>query len=553
MSAFKKLIVCCDGTWQASDKPSSKRNVESNITRMCRYLKESKIHDASTGQEIQQIVYYQSGSWVLLTGANGTGLNENVVEAYNFLCLNYEAKLKLGSKTELNELESDEIFLFGFSRGAYTVRALVGLINAVGILKKSELKDFGKIYALYQEGKTGELKDEMKKRDVKVPGDCVKIKIVGVWDTVGSLGVPDAWFTGFGIHKWMNKGYEFHNPNLAPCFPGPVPEALATFMRLDVNQTNILGVENAFQALALDEHRRPFSPTLWHLARAMLDKPNTPNLVQCWFPGVHINIGGGSTEEIKDDTVAFTDRGEISDITFAWMVDLCSPFLDFEENDLRKHFIRRHTEKLQELKDAMKNYSIHRGGYAQGMINDPFEGMMAAAGSRTRTPGQYNDKNEIETQKTKLAKAAQDFVTNEYIHPSARIRIIRRHENVKGEVWDRATDQIALAGFKMTYTDEKCSGITWVKDGKDEGPTIRIPEYQIPGIRDAGRGAFFAELSLLQNDLCERELEMIQKPKLVDLPDAPKESYAGGMLTTTYKTVLGGILPNSWHWWENDR
>ena len=153
----------------------------------------------------------------MLTGANGTGLNENVVEAYNFLCLNYEGKLELDSETELNKSESDEIFLFGFSRGAYTVRALVGLIDAVGILKKSKLKDFGKIYALYQDGRTTELDKEIKAKDVKIPKKCVKIKIVGVWDTVGSLGVPDAWFTGLGIHKWMNKGYEFHNPTLNSC------------------------------------------------------------------------------------------------------------------------------------------------------------------------------------------------------------------------------------------------------------------------------------------------------------------------------------------------
>ncbi|KAI9683027.1 MAG: hypothetical protein M1822_006220 [Bathelium mastoideum] len=470
------------------------------------------------------------------SGANGTGLNENVVEAYNFLCLNYEGKLKPGSMTELSKEESDEIFLFGFSRGAYTVRALVGLISAVGILKKSKLKDFGKLYALYQESKTTELNEEIKPEDVKIPKGSVKIRIVGVWDTVGSLGVPDAWFTGFGIHKWMNKDYEFHDPDLAPC------------------------VQNAFQALALDEHRRPFSPTLWHLKRSLLGKPDTPNLVQCWFPGVHINIGGGSTDETNEDTAAFTDRGELSDITFAWMVDLCRPFLDFEENDLKEHFIKRHTTKLGELKeDAIKINRINRGGYAQGMINDPFEGMMAAAGSRTRAPGQYNRKNQIMAENTQFAEVAQEYVTNEYIHPSARIRITKRFKNVEGKVWDRATDQIALAGFQMTYkdsADEKCSGVTWVKAKTENGPAIRIPEYQMPGIRDDQRGGFSAELSLLRDADCKNELEMILTPAsqpFADLPDAPKESYASGMLTTAYKTVLGGILPASWHWWENDR
>ena len=152
----------------------------------------------------------------MLVGASGVGLNENVVEAYNFLCLNYEGKLRLGSSNELDEAESDEIFLFGFSRGAYTVRALVGLISAVGILKKSKLKDFGKIYEDYQTSGTRKF-TRPDLSSTEIAPEHVKIKVVGVWDTVGSLGVPDAWFTGFGIHKWMNKGYEFHNPNLASC------------------------------------------------------------------------------------------------------------------------------------------------------------------------------------------------------------------------------------------------------------------------------------------------------------------------------------------------
>ena len=241
------------------------------------------------------------------------------------------------------------------------------------------------------------------------------------------------------------------------------------------------------------------------------------------------------------------------------MVDLCRPFLDFEENDLREYFVTGHIKKLEELKEAMKDKRPHCGGYAQGMINDPFEGMMAAAGSRTRAPGQYDNRNQIVTEKTELAEVAQKFVTNEYIHPSARIRITKRFENVEGKVWDRATDQIALAGFQMTYgnsADKKCSGVTWVKDKTEKEPRITIPEYQIPGIRDVQRGGFSTELSLLKNDYCKSELEMIEKPALklvASLPDAPKESYSSGMLTTAYKTVLGGILPIGWHWWENDR
>ena len=142
------------------------------------------------------------------------GLNEHVVEAYNFICLNYQAVV---NKTtgELDEKASDEIFLFGFSRGAYTARALSGLISAIGILKKSHLKHFPAIYEHYQQHNTGPA--DLKEVEYKVQAKNVRIKVVGVWDTVGSLGVPDAWMMAAGVREYFNKKYSFHDPEISSC------------------------------------------------------------------------------------------------------------------------------------------------------------------------------------------------------------------------------------------------------------------------------------------------------------------------------------------------
>jgi uncharacterized protein (DUF2235 family) len=164
-------------------------------------------------------------------------LTENVIEAYNFIVLNYEP--------------GDEIFCFGFSRGAYTARAVAGLVTDIGVLKPIHMQLFPQIYRAYQtndEGlpfqetqawkdfvsgklsKHGEQMDESqrdsdhKKRaqsweirphgDLTVSEDSRKVKVVGVWDTVGSLGVPDVAFINNANHRTK---YGFHNVKLNGC------------------------------------------------------------------------------------------------------------------------------------------------------------------------------------------------------------------------------------------------------------------------------------------------------------------------------------------------
>lgn len=122
-----------------------------------------------------------------LSGGMGLGLEENSREAYAFIANNYA--------------EGDEIFLFGFSRGAYTARSVAGLIGKLGILTKEGMPHFKPIYALYEKATTPEawdfslndyiLKNKLEGSGWRAPPEMVEIKVVGCWETVGALGVPE--------------------------------------------------------------------------------------------------------------------------------------------------------------------------------------------------------------------------------------------------------------------------------------------------------------------------------------------------------------------------
>lgn len=140
---------------------------------------------------------------ISLSGAFGSTLNDNVCEAYNFLANNWGP--------------GDEIFLFGFSRGAYTARALAGLICNAGLLETRFMDNFHDMYKAFQANTDGTAFRETKWATdnwnlySKYLQKDVKIKVVGVWDTVGSLGLPE---TGPVSYLNLNKAYRFHNTQL---------------------------------------------------------------------------------------------------------------------------------------------------------------------------------------------------------------------------------------------------------------------------------------------------------------------------------------------------
>ncbi|UFS99412.1 DUF2235 domain-containing protein [Nocardia huaxiensis] len=264
---MKRLVVCCDGTWKAESS-----NTVSNIVKIAQTVcLTGKDRD---GKTVEQRVYYISGPGArgfttdrLLGGAFGLGLEANLSAAYWQLALNWEP--------------GDEIFIFGFSRGAYTARSLAGMINRLGILTydafiKEKYPEALQIYHTKKKDPDAPDPPEWAEfRKANCYPDPVKVNFLGVFDTVGAMGIP-------GITAWRHR---FH----------------------DVRLSRI--VHCARQALALDERRRNFEPCLWEVPVELQEKYyRTDRVKQVWFEGVHSDIGGG-----------YRECG-LSDITLRWMV-----------------------------------------------------------------------------------------------------------------------------------------------------------------------------------------------------------------------------------------
>jgi uncharacterized protein (DUF2235 family) len=256
----KRIVICCDGTWNTPDEQEGDA-LSTNVVKMAHATR------ARDDQGVDQVIFYDRGVGTsrgadqFIGGALGVGLSQNIEDAYRFLVDNY--------------VEGDELFLFGFSRGAYTARSLAGLIRNCGLLRKLHSDKFQSAYEIYRSKSPADKPDGTGAvafiRKFSRPID--KIKFIGVWDTVGALGIP-------GLFNFLGREhFEFH----------------------DVRLSRI--VENAFHALALDERRQPFLPTLWEQGE---DMPGQ-TLEQVWFAGVHSNIGGG-----------YSECG-LSDVAFTWM------------------------------------------------------------------------------------------------------------------------------------------------------------------------------------------------------------------------------------------
>ncbi len=189
---------------------------------------------------------------------------------YVFIMLNYEP--------------GDNIFLFGFSRGAYTARSVAGLIRNSGLLKQQYLYLVDKAYDFYRDKNdyTSPDSDLMRSfRKEYATEENTPIHFIGVWDTVGSLGIPLPWY------KLVNtKKYKFHDVKLSSY------------------------IKNAYHALAIDEKRKLFEPTLWTKANSVLaNKKHEQQLEQRWFSRVHSNVGGG-----------YKDSG-LNNIALQWLFD----------------------------------------------------------------------------------------------------------------------------------------------------------------------------------------------------------------------------------------
>ncbi|KAK4998389.1 hypothetical protein LTR66_002363 [Elasticomyces elasticus] len=352
----------------------------SNVTRITRAIK------ARSSDGIPQIVYYHFG-----VGSQGSiidrvyGLAEIVREGYEFISTNY--------------VPGDEIFLIGFSRGAFTARSIAGLIGEVGVLTKGGLPYLSEIFRDVQHmhdpnyvpkhrdvpfPNKPSAKDPRYKRELVRRGLTrreIPIKAIGVWDTVGSLGTPRiGWLEKLSIQSSASKEMSFYDTKLSNC------------------------IENAFQALALDESRASFSPAVWEKAPG-----NTTTLRQVWFPGVHSNVGGGYPDQ------------QIGNITLAWMMSQLAPFIDFDPEYILDQ--DEENERYYEKKGApVRPWSF-------GKIYDSMSGLFALGGSLIRTPGAYYEIDPWTGRKT--SKPLRD--THEYIHPSVRTRFRLKGPGVNDE------------------------------------------------------------------------------------------------------------------------
>ena len=244
---MKRIVFCADGTW---DTAHNKTNVY-------------KLYKAVT-VTADQLPFYDDGVGSdglplerLAGGAMGLGLFQKIRDGYTKIAHAYE--------------QGDDIFIIGFSRGAYTARSLAGMIANCGLPTKpfdSNLID--QAFNAYRR------KDQRQAILASLSAYGLVdacIRMVGVWDTVGSLGIPS--IIG-GVDPLL---YGFLDTGLHP------------------------DVKNAFHALAVDERRCEFPATLWTSAPA----PNQ-TVEQLWFAGVHCDVGGG-----------YTETG-LSDITLSWMM-----------------------------------------------------------------------------------------------------------------------------------------------------------------------------------------------------------------------------------------
>lgn len=247
MSIHRRIVICNDGTWNTPDDRDRGKRKPTNITKISRAVKPVD----SAG--VSQLTFYDEGvgtGWgqKYVGGITGLGLSANVLDSYRFISNNY--------------VPGDEIYIFGFSRGAYTSRSLCGLLSLVGLVLKDDVYYLPELYRFYRDGAS---KEQILAfyQDKQLTRYSPRIKMIGVFDTVGSLGIPLGAINRLIIKAGLAE-LQFHDVSLSDT------------------------VDHAYHALAIDEKRVPFKPTLWDSAT-----PKTIELEQRWFCGVHSNIGGG--------------------------------------------------------------------------------------------------------------------------------------------------------------------------------------------------------------------------------------------------------------------
>lgn len=268
----KNIMVCTDGTWDRPDATDSGSDFTPDDTNVCKLFSllpgDSQRRSATTRTKSVpgQVAFYDDGVgadgiWAVRVaeGATGAGLELKLRDGYQFVSEQYEA--------------GDRIYLVGFSRGAFTARSLGGMLTRCGVPARQLVSDtLGShafdVYRRNDATLTAQFRKDYQSQDVR-------IEVIGVWDTVGALGIPLLLFSGLD-----HLLFSFHDTSLHP------------------------NVRYGYHAVAIDEKRESFTPTLWDPREG---------IEQVWFAGVHSDVGGG-----------YKETG-LSDVTLAWMLEKLQP------------------------------------------------------------------------------------------------------------------------------------------------------------------------------------------------------------------------------------
>ena len=343
---MKRLIVCSDGTWNNPDQEENGITATTNVFKIYNAIAE---HD--TENDIEQLKYYHPGVGgeggivdSILGGAVGTGISRNICSAYHWLGSNY--------------VEGDEIYLFGFSRGAFTARSLgsflgSGLLNLQGLESKDS---WSRVKVAYDKGYCTK---NAVPNDWADPSwkffnnkDATPIHFIGVWDTVGALGVPD----DLEILNFFDdtSKWKFHDTNLGQ------------------------HVKTGRHAMSIDEVRSSFSVTRWANTTSHSDAK------EIWFPGVHSDVGGGYS------------NCDLSNGALLWMIDECeAKGLKFRAG----------------IKDAIKADPL-------GVMHNSYKGVFAKLRSRPRNIPAMVPQNGAHFHESAIKRQAISPISYPAYHPT---------------------------------------------------------------------------------------------------------------------------------------
>lgn len=264
------IAVLLDGTWSDANTRTNIAQIAARVPRRV----------GGVAQEVCYIEGVGTGPFDRLQGGIlGVGLDDDIRAAYRFIAAHHHSV-------------DDRIHLIGYSRGAFAARSLAGMIAKCGIVPASELPAKA-VFARYRDTNTSGLREMLEGEEPARTAEdrlllahsrLVRIRFIGVFDTVGSLGIPG------GVGRLVNRRrYEFHDTRLSGL------------------------VDRACHAVAIDEHRKQFAPTLW--TSVPIPIPQHPTRVeQRWFVGGHANVGGGGTKAPAIDN-------PLSLLTREWIVD----------------------------------------------------------------------------------------------------------------------------------------------------------------------------------------------------------------------------------------